>query len=83
MAGFTVDPERLLWVPGAKTIFIPAEKKVEVYDLDDMNALLKLNQITFQTCYTNTEDVIRESVRTGINPFALYRDNYDWSRHEL
>jgi hypothetical protein len=23
---FAIDPERLLWVPGAKTIFLPAEK---------------------------------------------------------
>lgn len=28
VAGFTLDPERLLWVPGAKTIFLPPPPQV-------------------------------------------------------
>lgn len=30
-AGAVLDPERLLWVPGRKTIFIPSARQVAVY----------------------------------------------------
>lgn len=30
-AGAALDPERLLWVPGRKTIFIPSARQVAVY----------------------------------------------------
>lgn len=31
LATAVLDPERLLWVPGAKTISIPAPRVIEVY----------------------------------------------------
>ena len=34
-AGTVLDPERLLWVPGAKTIFLPDTTLVQAATLDD------------------------------------------------
>ena len=30
----TLDPERLLWVPGAKTIFVPPPRELTVFQLN-------------------------------------------------
>jgi hypothetical protein len=77
-----MDPDRLLWVPGAKTIFIPnAPEQVAIYDLTDMDALLTLNRLAFSATYTNPEDVIRDSKDSGLDPFFLYQRG--WRRHEL
>ena len=32
LAAFTVDPEKLLWIPGEKKIFIPSGKKYSNYE---------------------------------------------------
>jgi len=81
-AAFSMDPERLLWVPGAKTIFIPeAAGKVEVYDMDDFNALLKINQYTFGMVYTNPQDVLRDSHKYKVDPFDLYSGR--WTAKDL
>lgn len=83
VGAFAMDPERLLWVPGAKKIFIPESAgKVEIYDMDDMNAILKINQYTFGLVYTNPEDVLRDSRRTGQDPFYLYR-NSKWISKDI
>ena len=43
-----VDPEQLLWTPGAKTIFVPSIAPVEFIDFDDIpkNHSLAVSQIT-------------------------------------
>src|SRR5437899_3180965 len=35
-SALTVDPERLLWIPGRKTIFIPAAVLPPDFELDNM-----------------------------------------------
>ncbi len=32
-AGLVLDPEKLLWIPGQKTIFLPAIKPVSLYGI--------------------------------------------------
>ena len=44
VAGLTLDPERLLWRPGAKTIFLPSPRVVNYgsfVSYDDVTATLK------------------------------------------
>jgi hypothetical protein len=50
-AGHVLDPERLLWVPGAKTIFLPSRTPTLLtIDLITREALRVLqNQLTFVT----------------------------------
>lgn len=35
-----LDPERLLWVPGEKTIFLPPEKRMVLAEATDIEALI-------------------------------------------
>lgn len=35
LAGLALDPERALWLPGQKKIFIPPAKPIEIYDTID------------------------------------------------
>jgi len=39
-AGFALDPERALWVPGAKTIFLPPERTVVAAGVGDIEAFI-------------------------------------------
>lgn len=39
LKGFVADPERVLWVPGRKTIVLPPSKTFTLYTLDDLRAL--------------------------------------------
>ena len=39
-AAFALDPERLLWVPGAKTIFLPPERTVVAAGVGDIEAFI-------------------------------------------
>jgi len=46
-AGFALDPERLLWVPGKKTIFLPPVIQSVVFDPPvGYTIVLDLNDIT-------------------------------------
>lgn len=38
-AALALDPERLLWVPGAKTIFLPPERSVVLAEIGDVEAV--------------------------------------------
>lgn len=80
IAAFGYDPERFLWVPGAKTIFIPSQA-------GDLEAIRKLNEATFQYVYGRepwTESIINGSNEAGsTNAFQFYYDNLDWEEHDL
>jgi len=39
-AAMVLDPERLLWVPGARTFFLPPEKRVVEAAIGDVEALI-------------------------------------------
>lgn len=49
-AAFVLDPEKLLWVPGAKTIFVPDSLKMVTLD--------EINSIAFSVVaeYASTEE---------------------------
>jgi hypothetical protein len=61
-AGMTLDPERLLWVPGQKTIFIPSPKQTLMYDellsstLIDWHALMIKNIMRTNTLLFHLEN---------------------------
>lgn len=38
-ATLALDPEKLLWVPGQRKIFIPAAPKIELSNLDMINKM--------------------------------------------
>ena len=37
-SAMVLDPDKLLWIPGQKTIFIPSAPLPRVLDLDEINA---------------------------------------------
>lgn len=54
-AGFALDPERLLWRPGAKTIFLPAATPLWVPAVGDLVALGGIDNATF-SFWRNQQD---------------------------
>lgn len=44
LAGFTLDPDRLLWRPGARTIFIPAPSQSLYYSTIVVGGLVQRGQ---------------------------------------
>ena len=74
IAAFGFDPERLVWVPGAKKIFIPPEKAVEIYSEEEMDFVLNnSNEFAFRAWYgEGCEPYIKASRMKGINPFEVY-----------
>lgn len=53
LTGAALDPERLLWVPGKKTIFLPPPKKIisafVIGDVITINGVYAVNPVTYQT----------------------------------
>lgn len=59
------DPERLLWVPGQKTFFLPPEKPALLTDVADVQR--QYNQ------FRSTEaEVVRQQLKTGIGVHEVY-----------
>lgn len=56
LAAFGLDPDRLLWVPGAKTIFIPEQTgEIVAYDESWLADLSMINLVTYR--YLRSEGI--------------------------
>jgi len=77
-AGLALDPERLLWVPGAKTIFMPAEKPSLVSscalkrgDVITLSGVFAVNPMTGEEQPYTQQFVITSDVSYGDVPVSL------------
>jgi len=43
-AAFALDPERLLWIPGAKKIFIPSAE-IKVFSVEEMETWTEVDAV--------------------------------------
>lgn len=54
-AALTLDPERLLWVPGAKTIFLPSSRVLTADDLEFWGILAICDDGIYRNSYMGIE----------------------------
>jgi hypothetical protein len=61
MAGVTttavLDPEKLLWVPGERKIFIP-KTEIKLATAAEMDWLARTNTIAFQLAWSDERDLV-------------------------
>ncbi len=61
--GFVIDPERLLWVPGQKTIFLPPQVRLlsmsEIVDMELRRMLPKLE------CLFESDNLLWQKLSDG------------------
>ena len=84
-AAFALDPERLLWMPGAKTIFLPSR---EVYGVTSMAEALQHGLVAVQgtrrmvVLVSSGDQAARELAALEADGWRVVA-NRQYARHEV